>query len=128
MKPHSEAHSLITEAQTYGATVLADGDKVRVKGVSKLPPPLVEKIKERRDDILALLTSSLPSNTLEPLPWQLQRLLNAASSGVLNVSIGGVGDSTRYAMAWGCAYLVGDKDEALKRLWEVYRVWQRGLN
>lgn len=62
--------------------------------------------------------------TIMRLPWQLERLVQAASSGVLNISLHGVGDVTRYVMAWACSYLTADKDEALKRLWEVYSLWQ----
>jgi hypothetical protein len=116
-----EAQHLITEAQSYGATVYADAGKVRITGVSKVPAPLVERIKERRDDVLAVLT-------VPRLPWQLERLISAASSGALIASVHGVPDPTRYVMAWGCSYLAGDKDESLGRLWEVYQVWQANKN
>jgi hypothetical protein len=121
MTSHSEVQSLIAEVQKHGATIYADAGKVRVKGASKLPPPLVERIKERRDDVLAVLT-------VPRLPWQLERLLSAASSGVLNVSLKGVPDTTRYTLAWSACYLIGDREEALKRLWEVYEAWQRTVN
>jgi predicted metallopeptidase len=39
----------------------------------------------------------------------------------------GVHDLNRYTMAWAAAYLTGDRDEALARLWAVHRAWQ-GLN
>jgi hypothetical protein len=117
MSALSEAHNLIGEIQTYGATLYADAGKIRVRGASKLPEPLIEKLKERRDDVLAVLT-------VPRLPWQLERLISTASSGVLNVSMRGVPDPTRYVMAWACAYLAGDKEEALRRLWGVYSLWQ----
>jgi hypothetical protein len=121
MTSHSEAHHLISEVQTYGATIYADAGKVRVKGASKLPTPLIEKIKERRDDVLAVLT-------VPRLPWQLERLISAASSGVLSFTLSGVPDVNRYSAVWACAYLTGDKDEALKRLWEVYEAWEQNRN
>lgn len=121
MTSHSEAQHLIAEVQKHGATIYADAGKVQIKGASKLPAPLVEKIKERRDDVLAVLT-------IPRLPWQLERLLSAASCGVLNVSLRGVPDSTRYTLAWSACYLVGDRGEALKRLWEVYALWQESKN
>lgn len=117
----SEAQSLIAEVQEYGATIYADAGKVRVKGVSKLPAPLIEKIKERRDDVLAVLT-------LPRLPWQLERLLTAASSHALSFTMPGIPDANRYTAAWACAYLAGDRDEALKRLWQVYEAWQGSVN
>ena len=58
------------------------------------------------------------------LPWQLERLVHAASSGLLRFSITGIPDTNRYVMAWACNYLVSDKQEALERLWEVYNLWQ----
>lgn len=64
------------------------------------------------------------TDTLPHLPWQLERLLSAAGSSVLEIELPGVQDVTRYTMAWGCAYLTGDRDEALRRLWQVYRAWE----
>lgn len=66
----------------------------------------------------------LPRGPIPPLPWQLERLLNAASSGVLNVEVADRGDVSHHVMAWGCSYLAGDREESLKRLWEVYNLWQ----
>jgi hypothetical protein len=117
MNAFSEAHNLISEVQGYGASIYADAGKVRVRGASKLPNALVEKIKERRDDVLAVLT-------IPRLPWQLERLITAASSGTLDIHLTGVPDTTRYIMAWACCYLASDKEEALRRLWEVYSLWQ----
>ncbi len=64
------------------------------------------------------------------LPWQLERLISAACADVLPkdpvmLSSGLVTDLGRYVLAWGCAYLVSDRIEAERRLWQVYRVWQR---
>ncbi len=71
-----------------------------------------------------LLRDLIAPNTLPRLPWQLERLLSAAASNVLTVELPGVPDVPRYALAWGCAYLTGDRSEALSRLWQVYRAWQ----
>jgi hypothetical protein len=69
------------------------------------------------------------NDTLSRLPWQLERLVSAASSGQLSVELSGVPDSTRYVMGWACSYLTGDQAEALRRLWEVRRAWQpEGVN
>ena len=67
------------------------------------------------------------SDTVSRLPWQLERLLSAASSGVLSADLPGVPDVPRYTLGWGCSYLVGDRAEATRRLWQVYRAWQ-GVN
>lgn len=63
------------------------------------------------------------------LPWQLERLVSAASSdqlpkGTVTLSAGLVPDLNRYTLGWAASYLVGDRDEALSRLWQVRRVWQ----
>jgi hypothetical protein len=121
MTSHSEAQHLIAEVQSYGATIYADAGKVRVKGAKKLPITLLDQLKERRDDVLAMLT-------VPRLPWQLERLLTAACSGVLSFTMSGTPDPNRYTAAWACAYLTGDRDEALKRLWQVYEEWQGRVN
>lgn len=68
-------------------------------------------------------------DTLPRLPWQLERLVSAAASGVLpagtvTLSAGLVPDLNRYVLGWGCAYLVSDRAEAERRLWQVYRTGQ----
>ena len=67
-------------------------------------------------------------DTLPRLPWQLERLLSAASSGVLAADLPGVPDVPHYTLSWGCSYLVGDRAEALRRLWRVHAAWQERLN
>jgi hypothetical protein len=120
MNAVSNAYELIQSITKHGAVIYADAGKVKVRGVSKLPTPLLEQLKERRDDVLAVLT-------VPRLPWQLERLLDAASSGALTVSVRGVPDTSRYVMA--CSYLASSqRDEPLKRLWEVYELWQQTKN
>lgn len=66
-----------------------------------------------------------PPDAVPGLPWQLERLIRAASlDDPLRVDVRGVLDPNRYVMAWGCAYLTGDRDEAVRRLWLAYRAWQ----
>jgi hypothetical protein len=67
--------------------------------------------------------------TLPCLPWQLERLVRAASSDLLPegstmLKPGLVTDLNRYTLSWAAAYLTGDRDEALSRLWQVRRAWQ----
>ncbi|MDQ3398470.1 MAG: hypothetical protein M3511_12025 [Deinococcota bacterium] len=57
------------------------------------------------------------------LPWQLERLISAASSGCLEATVPGVPDVGRYTLAWAASYLTSDRDEALRRLWEVHKAW-----
>lgn len=71
----------------------------------------------------------LSADALPRLPWQLECLVRAASSDLLPegsamLKLGLVTDPNRYTLAWAAAYLTGDRDEALSRLWQVRRVWQ----
>lgn len=100
--------------------------------VEKLEKPddgqSLEFLESKADDILSEKTAE----TLPRLPWQLERLVSAAASGVLPdgtvmLSAGPVPDLGRYVLGWGCAYLVSDRGEAERRLWQVYRAW-RGVN
>ncbi len=68
--------------------------------------------------------------TLSRLPWQLEALFRAASSDLLPkdplmLPSGLVPDMNRYTLAWAASYLVGDRQEALSRLWQVRRAWQK---
>jgi hypothetical protein len=72
---------------------------------------------------------ALDADTLPRLPWQLERLVRAASSDLLPegstmLASGLVTDLNRYTLAWAASYLTGDRDEALSRLWQARRVWQ----
>lgn len=110
---------MIAEVERYGASLNVDGGSVRIRGVSRLPSPLLEQLKERRDDVLAVLT-------VPRLPWQLERLVTAATSGALTLTVAGIPDTARYTSAWAATYLVSSQqDEALKRLWEIYKLWQQ---
>jgi hypothetical protein len=73
-----------------------------------------------------LLRDLILPDTVPRLPWQLDGLVNAAASGVLDAEVPGVPDVPVYVMGWACAYLTGrgDHAEALRRLWEVYRAWE----
>ena len=78
----------------------------------------------------ALEVASVPSAEIVPrLPWQLERLISAAASnqlpqGTVKLPSGLVPDLNRYTLGWAAAYLAGDRQEALSRLWQVRRVWQ----
>lgn len=101
-------------------------------GLEKLEKPddgqSLEFFESKVDDILPEKTA----DTLRRLPWQLERLVSAACADVLPndpvmLSSGLVPNLNRYVLAWGCSYLVSDRLEAERRLWQVYRAWQ-GVN
>lgn len=126
------------KADKASQTVQLPFADVRIKSATEtvvnpsvaLPAELEEKV----DDYAAELRPApsgiaLPAkpDTVPRLPWQLERLLSAASSGVLAADIPGVPDVPRYTLSWGCSYLTGDRTESERRLWQVYRAWQ-GVN
>lgn len=107
---------------------------LELRGV-KLTPKLAYQSDTPLDaDTLALLSTHrdellrnlIAPDSLPQLPWQLARLIKAASSGLLeDISINGVPNVDTYTLAWAASYLTGDQDEALNRLWQVYREWSR---
>lgn len=98
--------------------------KLKLEGSAQPSSETLALIRSHRDVLVHHLSAP---DTLPRLPWQLERLLSAAGSDTLTVSLPGVPDAPRYTLAWGAAYLTGDRDEALRRLWGVYRAWQ-GVN
>jgi TubC N-terminal docking domain len=115
------ASLIFSELQNKGIVVSLRGDKLRLEPKEALTPELLAKVKEHKATLIAHL--SIPR-----LPWQLERLLNAASSGVLNIEMRGVRDTPRRVMALACDYLAGDNQKALSDLWEVYTSWQQNKN
>jgi hypothetical protein len=71
--------------------------------------------------------------SFEPLPWQLERLIAAASStllphGVVLLAPGQfVADLNAYVTAWALTYYRGgDREHALKCLWQAHAAWRAG--
>lgn len=106
--------------------------KLTFRSAAPLDAETLATLKDHKADLLRDLVK--PSgytapDTLLRLPWQLESLLRAASSGQLpNGTVmlpdGLTTDLGSYTLAWATAYLLGDRDEALGRLWAVYRQWQ----
>lgn len=116
------ASHILSDLQSKGIAVSLRGDKLRLEPKEALTPDVLTTVKEHKASLIAHL--SVPR-----LPWQLERLVTAASSGALSVSIQGVPDPSRYVQAWACEYLASSqRDEPLRRLWEVYEQWQQSKN
>ena len=103
--------------------------KLAFKSTAPLAAETLALLQTHRDDLLKDLAA--PDAVPRP-PWQLERLISAACADVLpkdttTLSDGLVPDLARYTLGWAAAYLVGDRVEAERRLWQVYRVWQ-GVN
>jgi hypothetical protein len=115
------AQEIVKFVEAAGLELYLEGERLRYRAPSQPDPELLNLVIQHKQDIIKILEKK---STVPRLPWQLERLLHAASSGVLRLHITGVPDTTRYVLAWGCEYLAGDSQEALKRLWEVYQAWQ----
>jgi len=118
--------SLIRDLQRKGVTL---EPKLTFRSEAPLDAETLSTLKARKAELLRDLTAP---GAVPRLPWQLERLLAAASGGALpagtvTLEAGLVTDLNGYALAWGAAYLIGDQAEALRRLWQAHRAWQ-GVN
>ena len=118
--------SILQKLERKGVTL---EPKLTFKSSAPLDAETLTLLKTNKADLLIDLTAP---GMVPRLPWQLERLVRAASSdqlpgGSTLLKAGLVTDLNRYTLAWGCSYLTGDRDEALSRLWAVYRAWQ-GVN
>jgi len=98
------------------------------RSVVPLDAETLALLKENKADLLRDLTAP---DSIPRLPWQLERLISAAGSNQLpkdrvTLSNGLIHDMNPYTLAVAAAYLVGDRQAALSRLWELRRVWQPG--
>ena len=138
------AQTLLDTLEGLGVMVTAAGGKLRLEPAQHVPLELVEDLRTLKPDLLALLEPSVkvleqweseaPAKhqntsdtrpTLERLPDTLEWMVRAASNdalpgGLVQLSSGLVMDLNAYTMAWACAYLTGDGEEAKKRLLEVW--------
>lgn len=77
-------------------------------------------------------TEPAPLDTIPRLPWQLERLVNAASSGLLpdgavQLPESLTSDLNSYVLTWSATYLTtSDREHCLSRLWAAYRAWRPG--
>ena len=100
--------------------------KLTYRSAAPLDAETLDLLRAHKADLLKDL---IAPDTLPRLPWQLERLVSAASSDLLPkepvmLPSGLVPDLNRYALAWAASYLIGDRQEALSRLWQVRRAWQ----
>jgi hypothetical protein len=106
-----------------------DGQKGR-----KLQNPPIVPFVQTQEGVLTNFYSktnsqSTPAQLLPRLPWELERLVSAASNGSLPtgsqpLETGFVPDLERYVLAWAAAYLAGATEDATARLWDAWRTWQ----
>jgi hypothetical protein len=109
-------------------------DELSQKGIRLAPKLSFEMDRGELDvETLALLQANKPDllralaapDAIPPLPWELVRLLKAAGSTEFKADLRQKVDNIQaYTLSWGCAYVTGDREHALRRLWEVYEAWQ----
>lgn len=112
---------ILRDLEQRGVTL---APKLTFSSAAPLDAETLALIHDHKADLLRALVAP---DAVPRLPWQLEALLRAATSNVLTAELPGVPDTGRYVLAWGCAYLVSDRDEAEQRLWAVYRAW-KGVN
>ena len=100
--------------------------KLTYKSTTPLDAEILCFLREHKAELLMTLTAP---DTIPRLPWQLERLVNAAASNQLPQSTvklpsGLVMNLNLYTLGWAAAYLTSDRAEALSRLWQARYVWQ----
>ena len=100
--------------------------KLTYQSAAPLDAETVALLQTHKDDLLKDL---IVSDSVPRLSWQLERLVSAACAdalpkGTANLPSGLVPDLNRYVMGWGCSFLISDRTESERRLWEVYGAWQ----
>lgn len=143
------AAELLHQLSRLGVVVQATPDGfLDLEPAESVTAEMLETIKKHKAELLEHLTTAnleikypeprdtgtsaqnLPGS-LERLPWQLENLIRAASSDALPASAkletGIVPDLNRYVMAWASTYLIGDREEAVTRLWAVWQLWRGHL-
>lgn len=117
---------IIKFAEAAGLELYLEGERLRYRSPHQPDPELLNLIIENKSEIVKVLEFKA---MLPRLPWQLERLVDAASNRALHISLHGVPDTSRYVLGWACSYLTSSqREEALKRLWEVYGQWQQAKN
>lgn len=120
------AFDIIKFAEAAGLELWLEGERLRYRSPQQPDPELLNLVIQHKPEIVKVLESK---TMLPRLPWQLERLVNAASNHLLTFTLSGIPDVNRYVQAWACSYLASSqRDEALKRLWEVYALWQQTTN
>jgi hypothetical protein len=115
------ATDLVKAAQRAGLELYLEGARLRYRSPHSPDPMLLNLVTQHKAAIMTLLEGQ---TMLPQLPWQLRRLVVAATSGTLDISLRGVPNTAHYVMAWACEYLVSSqREEPVKRLWEVYAQW-----
>ena len=133
------ALELVNTLKARGVHLSLESGRIRYEPRSSVFDDDLERLRTYRAEVVKLLERpTLPAQdtpqtpcsnhtqrpALERLPPKLERLIGRAVAGALpggavQLSSGLVMDLNAYTMAWACAYLMGDGEEARKRLLEA---------
>jgi hypothetical protein len=116
---------LLSTIKQAGLELFLEGERLRYRATQQPDEGLLALIREHKPLLIETLRQR---HYLPKIPWQLERLISAATNTLLSFNYPGVPNLNSYVMAWACGYLIGDREESLKRLWAVYRAWQEVLN
>ena len=115
--------TLLERLEQQGVTLES---KLTFKSTDPVDAEILGFLRQHKAELLRALTAP---DTLPRLPWQLERLVSAATSDQLPkdpvmLPSGLVTNLNLYTLSWAAAYLTSDRADALSRLWQVRYVWQ----
>lgn len=98
----SAAIDLLTEARRHGVTIRREGDRLKVRAKAPPPPDLVERLRESRGEVLALLSQT--DRSAGPAEWGAEDWLAFFDerAGIAEFD-GGLSRAEAEARAWECA-------------------------
>lgn len=119
--------SLRQKLEAQGVTLIP---KLTFQSATPLDAGTLELLNTYKAELLKDLVAP---GCIPRLPWQLERLLAAANcdvlpQGLVRLEGGIVFDFQKHVLTGAATYLIGDREEALKRLWQAHRAWQGGSN
>ena len=120
------ANDIIKYVESAGLELYLEGERLKYRSPSQPDSQILNLIIENKQGIVEVLTKR---SMVPRLPWQLERLVSAACDGALHIQVRGIPDPSRYVQSWALTYFTSSqRDEPLRRLWEVYQVWQQSKN
>jgi hypothetical protein len=134
---------LVQAVTRLGGRVTLEAGKLRVQ-VPKDRPDLLGMLRVHKPAVLEYLANTGMKNpepqdmgtparnlprSLVQLPFELEALIRAASNnslpaGTVTLETGLCADLNRFVLAWGCSYLTGGFEDALKALWTAHKAWR----
>lgn len=99
--------------------------KLRFKAETPLTLEQTQILQNHKDLLLCHL---IKRDSIPRLPFKLERLVSAATNNQLNFYARDIPDLNSFVIAWACAYLVGDQQEAINRLNQILELREQAVN